>query len=101
VCGLLIGHPADTIKVRQQTFQSSRCIHIAIQTIKYEGVSLGVKGILNYKASQISISHILDESTNQTLRYSLRVKYFSAVKRRPVILVLKCHIMKAHGEGTP
>jgi hypothetical protein len=51
VCGLLIGHPADTIKVRQQTFQSSGCIHIAIQTIKYEGVSLEVKGILNNKAS--------------------------------------------------
>jgi hypothetical protein len=51
VCGLLIGHPADTIKVRQQTFQSSGCIHIAIQTMKYEGVSLEVKGILNNKAS--------------------------------------------------
>ena len=39
VCGLLIGHPADTIKVRQQIFKSSGSIHIAIQTMKYEGVS--------------------------------------------------------------
>lgn len=45
VCGLLIGHPADTIKVRQQTFQSSGCIHIAIQTIKYEGLYGFYKGM--------------------------------------------------------
>jgi hypothetical protein len=40
VCGLLIGHPADTIKVRQQIFKSSGSVHIVVQTMKYEGVSI-------------------------------------------------------------
>lgn len=62
---MLIGHPADTIKVRQQLFQSSGMIHIAIQTIKYEGVSREENNIFNNNASGLFPCHMLSQSIKQ------------------------------------
>ncbi|XP_069671665.1 solute carrier family 25 member 45 isoform X2 [Periplaneta americana] len=45
ICGLAVGHPADTIKVRKQTFHEMRSIQIAIQTFKYEGIHGFYKGL--------------------------------------------------------
>ncbi|KAJ9589920.1 hypothetical protein L9F63_016981, partial [Diploptera punctata] len=45
ICGLLIGHPLDTIKVRQQTFEKASGLHIFIKTFKFEGVYGFYKGM--------------------------------------------------------
>ncbi|KAK7863420.1 hypothetical protein R5R35_006499 [Gryllus longicercus] len=39
VCGLLVGHPADTVKVRQQVSRRADIFKILIKTVKHEGVS--------------------------------------------------------------
>lgn len=39
VCGLVVGHPMDTIKVRQQTLGGVSAWRCAVTTVKYEGVS--------------------------------------------------------------
>ncbi|KAJ9591718.1 hypothetical protein L9F63_001746 [Diploptera punctata] len=45
VCGLIIGHPLDTMKVRQQTFQHPKVLGIFLQTLKYEGIHGFYKGM--------------------------------------------------------
>ncbi|KAF4517295.1 hypothetical protein B566_EDAN008629, partial [Ephemera danica] len=39
VCGLIVGHPADTIKVRQQTLGGISAWRCAVATVKYEGTN--------------------------------------------------------------
>ncbi|GLH00040.1 Congested-like trachea protein [Gryllus bimaculatus] len=38
VCGILVGHPADTVKVRQQVLRRAGIFKILIKTVKNEGV---------------------------------------------------------------
>lgn len=38
VCGLIVGHPADTVKVRQQVSKKSSILNILVITIKRESV---------------------------------------------------------------
>nr|CAD7261222.1 unnamed protein product [Timema shepardi] len=45
VCGLAVGHPADTVKIRHQTFRDSGTLKIAYQTLKHEGVRGFYRGL--------------------------------------------------------
>lgn len=38
--GLVIGHPLDTIKVRQQVMKRMTIMNCFMNTLKYEGVSI-------------------------------------------------------------
>ncbi|KAG8228603.1 hypothetical protein J437_LFUL009308 [Ladona fulva] len=46
VSGLIIGHPLDTIKVRQQALGAVGALNVAKYTFKYEGVFAFYKGLL-------------------------------------------------------
>ncbi|XP_066995236.2 solute carrier family 25 member 45 isoform X1 [Anabrus simplex] len=45
VCGLLVGHPADTIKVRQQVSKNAGILKIITSSIKHEGALSLYKGM--------------------------------------------------------
>lgn len=39
MCGLIVGHPLDTIKVKQQTSESrNNAVNVAVTVFKNEGV---------------------------------------------------------------
>uniref|UniRef100_A0A1B6CXH0 Uncharacterized protein n=2 Tax=Clastoptera arizonana TaxID=38151 RepID=A0A1B6CXH0_9HEMI len=46
ICGLVVGHPLDTIKVRQQILGKINPLKIAISTFKHEGIVGFYKGMM-------------------------------------------------------